>query len=176
VRLAVIVGHPSEPGPCVIRVKAPGGTKLMPHRHPEHRIYPVMSGVFYIGLGDRFDSDKVQAFPPGTVTVLPGHTSHVHCAKSGEYVTQITAIGPLGLEKYRQSGPDAKQPTRGPSAGGTDRAGLSCRSLAKPVKSCSTIPTDGRLPNPCQAAARPMAGQFRDRRGHVRALQPEPSR
>jgi quercetin dioxygenase-like cupin family protein len=78
-------------------VKAPGGTKLMPHRHPEDRIYTVMSGVFYIGLGDQFDGDKVQAFPPGSVIVLPGNTSHFR-AKSGEYVTQVTAIGPLGLE------------------------------------------------------------------------------
>ena len=97
VRLAVIVGHPSEPGPYVIRVKAPGGTKLMPHRHPEDRIYTVMSGVFYIG-GDQFDGDKVQAFPPGSVIVLPGNTSHFHWARSGEYVTQVTAIGPLGIE------------------------------------------------------------------------------
>src|SRR5436190_17593517 len=29
VRLAGLVGYPSEPGPYVIRVKAPGGTKLM---------------------------------------------------------------------------------------------------------------------------------------------------
>ena len=64
-RLAVLVGHPSDPGPYVIRVKAPGGTRLMPHRHPEDRIYTVMSGVFYIGLGDRFDGDKVQAYPAG---------------------------------------------------------------------------------------------------------------
>jgi hypothetical protein len=99
VRLAVIVGHPSEPGPYVIRVKAPGGTKLMPHQHPEDRIYTVMSGVFHIGLGDRFDGDKVQAFPPGSVIVLPGNTPHFHWAKSGEYVTQVTAAnGPLGLE------------------------------------------------------------------------------
>jgi quercetin dioxygenase-like cupin family protein len=98
VRLAVMVGHPSEPGPYVIRVKAPGGTKLMPHRHPEDRIYTVMSGVFYIGFGEEFDGDKVQAFPPGSVIVLPGNTSHFHWAKSGEYVTQVTAIGPLGLE------------------------------------------------------------------------------
>src|SRR4029077_6618705 len=54
VRLAVLVGHPSEPGPYVIRVKAPGGTKLMPHKHPEDRIYTVMAGVFYIGLGETF--------------------------------------------------------------------------------------------------------------------------
>ena len=97
-RLATLVGHPSEPGPYVIRVKVPAGTKLMPHRHPENRIYTVMSGVFYIGLGDRFDGDKVQAFPPGSVIVLPGDTSHFHWAKAGEYVTQVTAIGPLGLE------------------------------------------------------------------------------
>ncbi len=37
VRLAVVVGRPSEPGPYVIRVKAPAGVKLMPHTHPEDR-------------------------------------------------------------------------------------------------------------------------------------------
>lgn len=35
VRLAVIVGQPSEPGPYTIRVKVPSGLKLMPHRHPK---------------------------------------------------------------------------------------------------------------------------------------------
>jgi hypothetical protein len=29
-RLAVVVGHPAEPGPYVVRVKVPDGTKLMP--------------------------------------------------------------------------------------------------------------------------------------------------
>ncbi len=36
--------------------------------------------------------------PAGSVIVLPGNTPHFHWAKSGEYVTQVTAIGPLGLE------------------------------------------------------------------------------
>jgi quercetin dioxygenase-like cupin family protein len=99
VRLAVLVGEPSQPGPYyVVRVKVPSGVKLMPHRHPEDRIYTVMSGVFYIGLGDQFDGEKVKAYPPGCVIVLPGDTPHFHWAKSGEYVTQVTAIGPLGLE------------------------------------------------------------------------------
>jgi len=97
-RLAVLVGHPLEPGPYLIRVKAASGAKLMPHSHPEDRIYTVMSGVFYIGLGDQFDGDKVQAYPPGSVIVLPGNTPHFHYAKSGEYVTQVTGIGPLGIE------------------------------------------------------------------------------
>ena len=98
VRLAIIVGHPSEAGPYTIRVRVPHGVKLMPHRHPEDRVYTVMSGVFYIGLGDRFDPDKLQAYPPGSVIVLPGNTPHFHWAKSSEYVTQVNAIGPLGIE------------------------------------------------------------------------------
>jgi len=97
-RLAILVGQPLQEGPYTIRVKLPGGVKLMPHSHPEDRVYTVISGVFHIGLGDEFDADKLQAYPPGAVVVLPGNTSHFHWAKSGEYITQVTAIGPLGLE------------------------------------------------------------------------------
>jgi hypothetical protein len=97
-RLAGVVGHPSEPGPYVIRVKVPSGVKIMPHSHEEDRVYTVMSGVFYIGRGDQFDETKLEAYPPGAVVVLPGGTHHFHWAKSGEYVTQVTAIGPISLE------------------------------------------------------------------------------
>lgn len=97
VRLAVIVGEPARPGPYLIRVKVPSGVRLMPHSHPEDRLYTVISGVFYIGLGERFDAEKLMAYPPGAVVVLPGNTPHFHWAKSGEYVTQVTAMGPLGL-------------------------------------------------------------------------------
>ncbi len=98
VRLAVVVGQPSEAAPFVIRVKVPRGVALMPHMHPEDRVYTVIAGVFYIGLGDRFDPEKLEAYPPGSVIVLPGNTSHFHWAKSGDYVTQVTAVGPLGIE------------------------------------------------------------------------------
>lgn len=98
VSLAIVTGRPAEPGLYTIRVKVPGDVKLMPHRHPEDRIYTVISGVFYIGLGDEFDADKLEAYPPGAVIVLPGNTSHFHWAKSGDYVAQVTAIGPLGLD------------------------------------------------------------------------------
>jgi hypothetical protein len=57
----------------------------------------LISGIFYIGRGDQFDGDKLEAHPPGSVIVLPGDTPHFHWAKSGEYVTQVTAIGPISL-------------------------------------------------------------------------------
>lgn len=110
-RLAVVVGQPAEPGPYVIRVKVPSGVKLKPHRHPEDRVYTVISGVFYIGLGDQFDDDNLKAYPPGSVIVLPGNTTHFHWAKSGEYVTQVYGIGPLGME-YLDPGDDPRRQKR----------------------------------------------------------------
>jgi hypothetical protein len=68
----------------------PSGVKLMPHRHPEDRIYTVMSRIFYIGLGNQFDGEKVEAYPPGSVT-------------------QVTAIGALGLEYVDPSDDPRKQ-------------------------------------------------------------------
>lgn len=79
----------------------------MPHKHPEDRIYTVISGMFYIGLGDRFDSEKLVAYPPGAVIILPGNTSHFHWAKSGDYITQVTGLGPLGIE-YMNSKDDPR--------------------------------------------------------------------
>ena len=86
VLLAVVVGEPSQAGPYTIRVKVPHGVKLMPHRHPEDRVYTVISGVFYIGLGDQFNPDKLQMYPTGSVM-----------GKSSEYVTQVTGNGPASL-------------------------------------------------------------------------------
>ena len=115
-RLAILVGDPAKPGPYVIRVKLPGGTKMMPHRHPEDRIYTVISGVFYIGLGDFFDEYKLAAFAPGSVVVLPGGQPHFHWAKSGEYIAQVSAIGPLGLS-YVDSTNDPRNQISETSAG-----------------------------------------------------------
>src|SRR4051812_11452974 len=54
-RLAILVGDPKSTGPYVVRVKVPAGVALMPHTHPEDRIYTVIAGVFYIGTGTKYD-------------------------------------------------------------------------------------------------------------------------
>jgi uncharacterized RmlC-like cupin family protein len=111
VRLAVLVGDIAQAGPYVIRVKAPAGVKLMPHMHPEDRIYTVISGVFYIGRGERFDAEKLEAYAPGSVVVLPGNTPHFHWAKSGEYVSQVSGTGPLGIGYVDRKDDPRQQPT-----------------------------------------------------------------
>jgi quercetin dioxygenase-like cupin family protein len=96
--LALLEGDPSQPGLYTVRVRVRSGAKLPPHRHPEDRVYTVISGIFYIGRGEQFDAEKLEPYPPGAVVLLPGQTPHFHWAKSGEYVTQVSAIGPLGVE------------------------------------------------------------------------------
>ena len=91
VRLAVMVGHPSERGPYMVRVKVPHGVRLMPHKHPEDRIYTVISGVFYIGLGDKFDRvswrniHPVRDNSPGRHATFPlGEIRRVHNPSDGD--------------------------------------------------------------------------------------------
>ena len=98
VRLGILVGDPTKPGPYTVRVKVPAGLKFPPHHHPEDRVYTVISGVFYIGLGETFDENGLTAFAPGSVIVLPGDQPHFHWARSGEYITQVSALGPLGID------------------------------------------------------------------------------
>ena len=93
VGLAVLAGQSSEPWILHDQGQSAGRVKLMSQRHPEDRVYTVISGVFYIGLGDESNADKLEAYPPSAVIVLPGDTSHFHWAKSGEYVSQVTASG-----------------------------------------------------------------------------------
>lgn len=95
--IARVVADPARPGPYVVRVRVAGGVKLLPHTHPEDRVYMVISGVFYIGFGSEFDASKLEAYGPGSVVILPGNTPHFHWAISGEYVTQVSGTGPLGI-------------------------------------------------------------------------------
>jgi quercetin dioxygenase-like cupin family protein len=74
----------------------------MPHKHPRDRVYTVISGASYIGLGDQFDADRLQAYPCGSVIVLPGNTPHFYWARSGEYVSQVTVIGPFWASNIRR--------------------------------------------------------------------------
>jgi hypothetical protein len=48
VQLAIVVGEPQKPGPFVVRVKVPADAKIMPHMHPEDRIYTThLRGLLY---------------------------------------------------------------------------------------------------------------------------------
>ena len=94
----VLLGNPDEPGPFVMRVKAPPGTRIMPHTHPEERVYTVLAGVWKLGFGAKFDGGKLKAFPAGSVYRLPANVTHFQATGQSETIVQINAVGPSTTE------------------------------------------------------------------------------
>lgn len=101
-----VVGQPFENGPYTVRMKMPHDVKLMPHRHPEDRTYTVSSGIFYIGLGDQFDADKLVPYPAWCCD----HPAWQHIPLSPGKVRRIRHAGDGGLE-YINSKDDPRNDT-----------------------------------------------------------------
>jgi quercetin dioxygenase-like cupin family protein len=103
VETAVLYGDPTKAGPYVLRAKFPAGFKLMPHSHPdEWRTGVVLSGVYYFGLGEKWDETKLRPYPAGTFFSEPKGRPHFVWAKDGEVIVQFTAIGPTAVIRIPQ--------------------------------------------------------------------------
>jgi quercetin dioxygenase-like cupin family protein len=96
-RLAVVHGDPSKEGLFVYRIKMPAQYKIPPHFHKASENVTVLSGVFSIGLGEKFDASKGQELPAGGfVSIAPKH-AHYAWAGGQETVVQVHGVGPTDL-------------------------------------------------------------------------------
>lgn len=93
---AVLVGDPTKEGGYVVRVKFPAGYKVAPHIHPNDENVTVISGMFHIGFGDKFDESKGQAVKPGGYSQAPKGVPHFAWA-SQDTVIQLHGVGPGGI-------------------------------------------------------------------------------
>src|SRR5436853_3657320 len=50
VRMAVLDGNPTKPGPFCMRLKLPDGYKVMPHWHPMTERVTVLTGTLMLGF------------------------------------------------------------------------------------------------------------------------------
>jgi hypothetical protein len=107
--IAVVAGTPSSPGPYATRVRLPAGFKVLPHSHPEDRLYTVLSGTLTIGLGAELDSTKLLRFGPGEVYVLPAGVVHYHWMIYGGSTFQVSGIGPTAT-MYLHPEDDPRRP------------------------------------------------------------------
>lgn len=92
--IAPLIGDSTKPGPYVERVKFPANSTSQPHSHPDDRTYTVISGTWLVGYGDKFDSAKLKALPPGSYHTEPANVSHFSVIKEDGVVVQITGSGP----------------------------------------------------------------------------------
>jgi hypothetical protein len=93
---AVLEGDPTKEGPFTMRLKLPANYKVPPHWHPAIEHVTVVSGSFYMGLGEVFDEAKVTKLPVGGFAVMQIGTRHFAFTKE-EATIQLHGIGPWGI-------------------------------------------------------------------------------
>ena len=94
-QLAVLEGDPTAPsGDYTLRLKMPDGYRIPPHWHPLRENVTVMSGTLKVGMGDRFNKEKMAAFPAGSFAYLDPDMHHYVLA-CGETVVQVHGSAPF---------------------------------------------------------------------------------
>jgi quercetin dioxygenase-like cupin family protein len=96
-KIAVIQGDPSKAGPYAYRLKLPADYRVMPHRHPADEHLTVLSGTFYLAVGERFAPDQDgRGYPAGGFLVMPAGTAH-YAWTNEETIVQVHGVGPSGI-------------------------------------------------------------------------------
>jgi len=96
VKSAVLEGDPTKEGPFTMRLKLPANYKVPPHWHPAIEHVTVVSGSFYMGLGEVFDEAKGTKLPVGGFAAMQIGTRHFAFTKE-EATIQLHGIGPWGI-------------------------------------------------------------------------------
>ena len=78
------------------RGEVPAGYKVAPHSHPNDENVTVISGMFHLGIGEKFDESKGQAIKPGGYAQTPKGVKH-YAWSSQETVIQLHGVGPGGF-------------------------------------------------------------------------------
>jgi quercetin dioxygenase-like cupin family protein len=95
-KIAVIEGDPTSAGAFTMRLKVPAGYQIPPHFHPQIEHVTVISGSFYMGLGERFDKARSTKLPEGGFAVMAIGTRHFAWTDE-EAVIQVHGVGPWGI-------------------------------------------------------------------------------
>lgn len=92
-----LFGHPDSAGrPFVMRIRELPGTIVPPHQHPVDEHITVVSGTWYFGTGERFDSTALHELRAGAYAFAPAGTTMFGYSPDGA-VVQVHGIGPFHI-------------------------------------------------------------------------------
>ena len=94
VHTKVLFGDPSKAGFYSIQLFVPAHTTFQAHSHRDHRMATVVSGTWYFGYGDRFDSKFLENLSPGSVYSEPGAHNHFARTDKDAVIVHISGYGP----------------------------------------------------------------------------------
>ena len=95
-KVAAMEGNPKDPGLFTMRLKFPANYKISPHTHPADEHITVISGTFYMGMGDRLEEAAAKELPTGSFVVMPAKQPHFAMTKV-ETVVQLHGVGPWSI-------------------------------------------------------------------------------
>lgn len=95
-QVTVLKGDPGKAGPFVLRLMMPGSYRIAPHWHSQDEELTVISGTFYLGLGDSGDAKAAHALPAGGFHALPAKAHH-YAFTRGRAVVQVAGNGPFDI-------------------------------------------------------------------------------
>ncbi len=110
-KLAVLAGDPGKPGLFVVRFKLPANYKIPAHWHPSDENITVISGAFFIGMGDKLEAAQTKAVPAGGFTSLPAKMNHFALTKK-ETVIEIASMGPFQMIYVNPADDPSKTPAK----------------------------------------------------------------
>ena len=109
-KVAVLYGDPSKAGPFCMRLMAPAGYKIPPHWHSQAEALTVISGTFYLGMGDKMDATAAQPLKAGGFHYLPPKEHHFAFSKAAS-VVQLNGEGPFDIT-YINAADDPQKATK----------------------------------------------------------------
>lgn len=95
-KIAIIEGPMSEAVPFTVRLSFPANYQLPAHLHPAVERVTVLSGAFYMGMGDKLDAAKAMPVGPGDMMIMLANTPHFGLTKDAT-VLQLHGTGPWGI-------------------------------------------------------------------------------
>jgi uncharacterized RmlC-like cupin family protein len=94
IHTSALKGDAERAGLYTIMLRIPAHTRIAAHVHQDDRVATVVSGTWYIGYGNSFDSAALKALPAGSFYTEPSGRSHFAETRDTEVVVQITGVGP----------------------------------------------------------------------------------
>jgi quercetin dioxygenase-like cupin family protein len=95
-QIAVIEGPMNTSAPFTVRLKFPANYTIPPHTHPAVERVTVLSGVFHMGMGAKFERSAAEAVRPGDIMIMQPGTPH-YAFTEGDVVVQLHGNGPWGI-------------------------------------------------------------------------------
>lgn len=97
IQIAVLAGDPEKAGEVyTLRLRFPSGYAFPAHWHPMSENLTVITGTFYLGMGEKVVEGATKRYIAGDFLNIPGKMSHFGHV-TGETVVQLHGVGPFQI-------------------------------------------------------------------------------